>query len=119
MGWLVVFAQARRNDPFRQPEVIWGTAGIALALMAGAFAIWLVDRWRKNAAADREDAISELTDYRGMYERGEITEDEYIRLRDRVARRAKAKKPPPAELPRPPELPEDESGMEEKGDSPL
>ena len=85
------FAQADRadKDPFRQPEVIWGTAGLALALLGGALVIWLVDRWRKKATATTTNTAEELTDFRGMYERGEITEEEYVRLRNKVSGRMK------------------------------
>ena len=91
------FAQADRadKDPFRQPEVIWGTAGLALALLAGAFVIWLVDRWRKQSTKTTNSA-EELTDFRGMYERGEITEEEYVRLRNRVSGRMKQAPAAPA-----------------------
>jgi hypothetical protein len=114
MWALALLAQAARrdDDPFRRPEVIWGTAGLALALLAGAVVIYAVDRWRKRAAAEPANAAGELTDFRGMYERGEITEEEYARLRNKVADRVKTPSKPvaaggPAPLapPRPPRLP--------------
>jgi hypothetical protein len=91
MWVLSLFAQAQRadKDPFRQPEVIWGTAGLAVALLVGAFVIWIVDRWRKRST-QTTDTASELTEFREMYERGEITEEEYAKLRTRVAGRVKA-----------------------------
>ena len=91
MFGLALLAQGK-PDPFREPEVIWGTAGIAVALLVGAFAIWLVDRWRKQATAQREVA-AELSDFREMFQRGEITEDEYAKLRNRVAMRVREKIP--------------------------
>lgn len=92
MGGFWLFAQmgGRGDDPLRKPEVIWGTAGLALALLAGALLVYLTDRWRKRNAAPAIDATGELTEFRRMYERGEITEEEYTRLRDRVAQRVKA-----------------------------
>jgi hypothetical protein len=99
-----LLAQAGRSDPFRQPEVIWGTAALGLALLVGAFAIWMVERWRKKSMTPT-DALAELTDFRGMFERGEITQDEYARLREKVARRAKAApaaSPPTARAEEPP-----------------
>ena len=95
MWVLTLLAQAERpeKDPFRQPEIIWGTAGLVAALLAGAFAVWVVDRWRKRSTQTRESA-EELTDFRGMFERGEITEEEYAKLRTRVANRMK--RPPPS-----------------------
>ena len=89
--WLsMLLAQVRpaKRDPFREPEVIWGTIGLIVALLVGAFLVWAVERWRKRAQVT-PDAKEELTDYRSMYERGEITEGEYIRLRDRVSHRVK------------------------------
>jgi hypothetical protein len=93
--WLL-FAQAaaRKRDPFREPEVIWGTIGLIVALLVGAFCVWLVDRWRKKSIV-RRDASEELTDFREMHESGEITDDEYARLRGRVADRVK--QAPPAQ----------------------
>jgi hypothetical protein len=93
MRWLALLAQGK-PDPLREPEVIWGTAGIALALLVGAFVIWMVDRWRKQATAPI-NATEELSDFRGMLQRGEITEDEYAKLRTGVAKRVKdaAQKP--------------------------
>jgi hypothetical protein len=101
--WVVaLFAQADRadKDPFRQPEVIWGTAGLALALLGGALIIWLVDRWRKQATTiTPANTAEELTDFRGMYERGEITEEEYVRLRNKVSG-SRPPAPHPADRPR-------------------
>ena len=86
-GWLLL-AQAGRvdKDPLRQPEVIWGTVALALALFAGAFIIWLVDRWRKRLG-QQPAPVDELSEYRQMLEQGEITEEEYQRLRAKVSRR--------------------------------
>ena len=77
-----------------------GHVGLLVALLVGAVVIWLVDRWRKKATVDAPDSAEELTDFRGMYERGEITEEEYVKLRDRVAdgeasrRRDRRRRPP-------------------------
>jgi hypothetical protein len=108
MWVLTLWAQAERanKDPFRQPEIIWGTAGLAVALLAGAFLIWAVDRWRKRSSDNRESA-EELTDFRGMHQRGEITDEEYAKLRNKVAARMKAPagSPPAADPANPPNPP--------------
>lgn len=99
-----LLAQAR-EDPLRSPEVIWGVAGLTVALLVGAVVIYAVDQWRKRAAAGptASDASDALTEYRALYESGEITEEEYAKLRDKVA--AKVKAPPAA--PKPPAPPVD------------
>jgi hypothetical protein len=102
MWGLLLFAQLGRsdgNDPLRRPEVIWGTAGLALALLAGALLVYLADRWRKSNGKRAADTSQELTEFRRMYENGEITQEEYVKLRDRVAQRVKAPPPVPVSLP--------------------
>ncbi|HEY3788875.1 MAG TPA: hypothetical protein VGL71_08475 [Urbifossiella sp.] len=92
---LLLFAQKKpAGSPFDRSEMIWGSVGLAGSLLVGAIAIYLVDRWRKrsNLAAEREAGL-ELTDFRAMFESGEITEAEYNKLRLKVADRVK--KPAP------------------------
>jgi hypothetical protein len=87
--WFTLFSDAR-EDPLRSPEVIWGVAGIIVALLVGAAVIYAVDLWRKRATVSSDaDATGALTTYRDMYENGEITEAEYAELRRRVAEKVK------------------------------
>lgn len=98
MHTLTLFAQeavpAKKPPPsdlLDRAEFWWGTGGLVAALLAGAVAITLVDRWRKRQAlAETAESGEELTGFRTMYERGEITEAEYARLRQKVAGRVKA-----------------------------
>jgi len=100
MWMFTLFADGLRDDPLRRPEVIWGTAALAGALLFGAFAVWMVDKWRKKSET-KPDATGELTGFRGMFDRGEITQDEYAKLRERVAQRVKTPPKPPDSPPSP------------------
>jgi hypothetical protein len=90
MHFLALLAQQKpAGSPFDRPELLWGSAGLAGALLVGAVVIYLVDKWRKQTAlADRQTGL-ELTDFRAMFESGEITKAEYDRLRLKVAERVK------------------------------
>jgi hypothetical protein len=98
----VLFAQAeaeppppRRSEPFLQKGEDWALVGLlTAALLVGAVVLYFVDRWRKRVMIEDRKSGEELTSFRAMYERGEITEEEYARLRQRVAERVK--KPPMA-----------------------
>ena len=47
----MLFAQNRLGgSPFAKPEIIWGSVGLAAALLIGAVVIYLVDKWRKQGA---------------------------------------------------------------------
>lgn len=89
---LALFAQQAgrpAGTPWDRPELLYATLAIAGALLAGGFAIYLVDRWRKAGAVPTDGGVAELTGFRGMLARGEITEEEYNRLRSKVASRVK------------------------------
>jgi hypothetical protein len=90
MHFLSLFAQNKpTGSPFERPEIIWGSAALAAALLVGAAVIYFVDKWRRQAAMTDREASLELTDYRAMLESGEITEAEYNKLRLKVADRVK------------------------------
>lgn len=85
------------DNPLDRPEIIYGFAGLVVALLAGAFAISLADKWRKRTAAPVRGDEDLLTTYRDMYEHGEITEAEYAELRRKAADKVKnAPAPAPA-----------------------
>lgn len=94
-GWLFAQVPRAEKDPLRQPEVIWGTVALSLALFAGALIIWCVDRWRKRLTQNQPSA-DELSEYRLLLERGEITEEEYARLRSKVSQRLRSQMGVPA-----------------------
>jgi len=88
--------QKAAGSPFDRPELIWGMAGLAAALVVGAVAILFVDRWRRSAALVEREPGQELTDFRAMFERGEISKEEYEKLRLKVAIRVKPGETAPA-----------------------
>lgn len=92
----------RRTEPFLQRAEDWVVVGLLVGvLLAGAVVVYFVDRWRKRTVNTTEQAGDELTNFRAMYERGEITESEYAKLRQRVAQRVNPPAPvaPPAPAP--------------------
>jgi hypothetical protein len=103
---LLLFADIR-EDPLRSPEVMWGMGMLIAAMLVGAAVIYAVDKWRQRAVAGPTDAdvTGALTEYRQMYESGEITEAEYAELRRRVAEKVKAAPKPAAPAGTMPPLP--------------
>jgi hypothetical protein len=101
---LTLFAEApdgKRTTPFLQKTEDWIVVGLLIGiLLAAAVVFSMLEKWRKRALGDKqEDMAGELTDFRGMHERGEITDEEYARLREKVAARVVAPKPPPGPAP--------------------
>lgn len=86
----LVAQQPPPGNPFDRPEILWATAGIAAALVVGAVVVLWVDRWRKKGLTPESGrSVDELTEYRRLYDAGEITEEEYKKLRAQLADRVK------------------------------
>ncbi len=78
---------AARPDAARMP-VLWTTLALITVLLVGALVIALVDRWRKRAQhAERQSAGDQLSHFRELYERGELSREEYERVRALLSER--------------------------------
>lgn len=70
-------------------------SGILVAvLLFGAWVISRLDRWRKRQMAAEDDSPGHVMTFREMYERGELSKEEYDRVLRRVAERAGARPRP-------------------------
>ena len=83
--------------------LFYGTC-LAVALLAAALIIELVRRWSRKGA-DLPSASDQLARYRAMYNRGEISQEEFDRLRavlgGEMVRTSRPPAPPPP-APKPP-----------------
>ena len=90
--------------------VLW-VGVLAAVLVVGAMFIARLDRWRKRQMEHQDDVADHLGSFRSMFERGELSKEEYERVLRKMAERAGAKPkpapatPPPAESPAPEEPP--------------
>ena len=64
--------------------IIWGGVFVGVLLVGAAIIAW-VDRWRKSTLKSDADAVDNLTAFRLSYEQGDLTEEEYQRIRARLA----------------------------------
>ena len=86
-----VFALTKQENLF-----LWSGALVGV-LLFGAFVISRLDRWRKRQMEAEDDSPGHVTSFRDMYERGELSREEYDRVLRRVAERVGARpKPVPA-----------------------
>ncbi|CAN5340450.1 hypothetical protein BH11PLA2_BH11PLA2_37310 [soil metagenome] len=98
-------APIQRTPPPKNPaEIVQSTdyylmVGFLIGVIfLGAIVIWAVDRWRKGLEREENPSLT-LTDYREMYESGEITEKEYDRIRAKMAAKIKGLPTTPPQVP--------------------
>lgn len=84
------------------PRLLWATFALIAVLLIGAIIISLVDRWRKRPAQDRFSPSDQLTQFRTLYEEGELSPEEFSRIKGRLTGRMMQEMelpPPPGESP--------------------
>jgi hypothetical protein len=70
---------------FQSVEFLVTVGLLILILLGGAVVLYVTDVWRKKQLAPDRESADALTSYRAMFERGEITETEYVAVRNRIA----------------------------------
>jgi hypothetical protein len=97
------------------PRVLWPTFGLVIVLLVSAVVLSWFDRWRKRTDRALVSPADQLNAFRLSYERGELSQEEYKRIKARLAPRIKEQlsvpqtptdeasvtKPPPASPPAP------------------
>ena len=66
-------------------EFLVGTGALIAVLLGGAVVIWWLDRWRKKQERASVESTESLTNFRALFENGEITEEEYKRVRGKLS----------------------------------
>jgi hypothetical protein len=92
--------------------ILWSVLPLIGVLLIGALAVYIADRWRKRQQIISTDSEEQLTSFRALFENGELTQEEYDRIRHRLGQRMLRKHPenipsPPvaSEPPPPPDNP--------------
>jgi hypothetical protein len=87
-------------------ETLWATLGLVGVILIGALIIWWVDRWRKRSATGPKSSGDQMTHFRELYDKGELSAEEYQQIRGLLGQRLRRDlEVPPA--PPPPERPHD------------
>jgi hypothetical protein len=86
------------------PQLLWATFALIATLLLGALLFAWLDRWRKRPDRDVLTPTDQLTAFRQSYERGELSQQEYERIRAKLApkMRAQMNLPPTPARPEPP-----------------
>ena len=94
----MLFAEeVRQQQEVVQSVNFWLTIGLLMTiLLGGAVVLSLTERWRKRQAQPTRGGLGELSLYREMYEDGELDEEEYRVIRDRLASELTGKPAGPA-----------------------
>lgn len=94
------------ESPAWQVRLLW--LGVIAAILLGAWVIFRVDRWRKKKPPEQLSSADQLSHFRQLYERGELSPEEFGRIRALLGERLRHEldiPPKPAEEQPPPAQP--------------
>src|SRR5438093_6187788 len=98
-AWLALAdAELRPRPRILDPRFLWASLAFAAAVAVGYLVILWVDRWRKRPVQYQLSAHEELAQYQALYERGELSQEEFARIRTRLTERLRQELdvPPPS-----------------------
>jgi len=108
-----VLAYVKVRDAVRDPRFFWTSMVLVIGLLLAGLLLGLLKWWQQSSPPEPPRAGDELAHFRELYERGELSPEEFERIRQRLGTRLKqeldvAPAAPPAaaaEEPKPPEPP--------------
>jgi hypothetical protein len=100
-GLLAQAAPVARPSMWESP-LFWTSLALVGALLLAALIIALVDRWRKRPAQTAAPAGEQLSYFRSLYARGDISREEFERIRARLGGRLREQFQVPARAEQPP-----------------
>src|SRR5947209_5405686 len=107
-----------RPPSLLDPQLLWAMAALIATLLLGAVIVAWLDRWRKRGGArDTLTPADQLTAFRQSYERGELSQEEYERVRAKLAPklRQQVNLPPKPNTPEPSPNPSVGYGIDPRG----
>jgi hypothetical protein len=100
LPWAEVPPPPPRPPQDWQFPILKAALPLLVALLVGALVLYFVDRWRKRPPSASLEANDQLTHFRSLYERGEMTREEYERVKGlltgELRRELNVPAPPPA-----------------------
>ena len=87
-----VLADRDVTDIVQDPEFLWLVGALVATLIVGAIMISWIERWRKRQLSDSPKAdVEQISTYRAMFERGDLSKEEYDRIKQKEAHRLRDK----------------------------
>jgi hypothetical protein len=74
-----------RPPSLLDPQLLWATFALIATLLLGALIFAWLDRWRKRTTEGTLSPGEQLAAFRSSYDRGEMSQEEYERVRAKLA----------------------------------
>ena len=96
-AWQASAVAAR--PPLWDPRLFWLTLVFVAAILLGVLIIHWIDRWRKRSGSERLSANDQLASFRELYDQGQLSQEEFERIRALLFRQLRQEWDVPATAP--------------------
>ncbi len=80
-AWQAIANAGRARPPLWDPRLLWLSLALAAVILIGALIIAWIDRWRRRSGSERLSANEQLANFRRWYEKGQLSQEEFERIR--------------------------------------
>jgi hypothetical protein len=78
-------AMAQAPRPVWDARLFWLSVTLVAVILIGALVIYWIDRWRKRSDGERLSANDQLAQFRELYDQGQLSQEEFERIRASLA----------------------------------
>ncbi len=78
-AWQAIAEAAR--PALWDPRLFWLTLALIAVILLGVLILRWIERWRKRSGSERLSANDQLASFRKLYEQGQLSQEEFERIR--------------------------------------
>lgn len=94
-GWIAVMAEIEAGRSSAPSSLFWTLFAFGLVVIGGAVVLYWADRLRKRPLQVGQTPQEQLAQFQELYEQGELSQEEFDRIRARLQKKAGISEPPP------------------------
>lgn len=95
LGSIAVMAETEAGRSSASSSLFWTLFALGLVVIAGALVLFWADRLRKRPVPEGQTPQEQIAQFQELYEQGELSQEEFERIRARLQKKAGISQPPP------------------------
>jgi hypothetical protein len=99
LSWRLATGIVAVDPRLWDPRLLWGTLVLVAVIVLGALAIVIVKRWREQETTEEPSANDQLAYFRELHDRGDLSANEFARIKARLSEQLRQELDMPAAPP--------------------
>jgi hypothetical protein len=100
-AWQAIAKAGPVQPPLWDPRLLWLTLALLAIILISALLLAWIDRWRRRSGSERLSANEQLANFRELYDKGQLSKEEFERIRALLSKELRRELDVPAAPPAP------------------